>query len=159
LKITTLKVQKKYASHRKWVDKNREKFLEYHREYNRRPEAKKRRRELRKKNLDKYRAVDNAHYARNRDRHRELSMAKRYNFSVEYYRELFVKHNNLCAICHKPEKSLDRRNNRIRWLSVDHCHKTNKVRGLLCQNCNQAIGLIHEDVSILNKIKKYLEQK
>ncbi len=40
---------------------------------------------------------------------------------------------------------------------VDHCHKTGKVRGLLCHPCNSAIGLVKENVTILSKMIEYLK--
>lgn len=57
-----------------------------------------------------------------------------------------------CAICgiHK--------NDVTRGLVVDHEHSSNKVRGMLCDNCNLAIGLSKDNVETLRKIIKYLER-
>ncbi|KKM75774.1 hypothetical protein LCGC14_1386860 [marine sediment metagenome] len=67
---------------------------------------------------------------------------------------MFEGQNGLCAICGKPETH---RNyyGPVR-LSVDHDHKTGKVRSLLCNNCNVALGLIKEDVGIAMKLLHYL---
>lgn len=66
------------------------------------------------------------------------------------YEALLKKQNNGCAICgEKPEK---------RPLSVDHCHKTGRIRGLLCQKHNVAIGLFNEDPILFDAAKQYLEQ-
>jgi len=51
-----------------------------------------------------------------------------------------------CAICEQPMKKV----------CVDHDHKTQKVRGLLCQTCNIAVGLLHDDVNIFINAVGYL---
>lgn len=58
----------------------------------------------------------------------------------------------LCKRC-KISKSLEEFHKK---LSVDHCHKTGKVRGLLCSNCNTAIGLLKEDINVLKNAINYL---
>ena len=70
------------------------------------------------------------------------------------YETLYAKQNGLCAICSQPETT-----GRYRTLSVDHCHSTEKVRGLLCNRCNRAIGLLGDDVSRLKTAIKYLESQ
>lgn len=42
-------------------------------------------------------------------------------------------------------------------LVVDHCHKTGRIRGLLCHNCNRALGLLQDDVGVLRKAIGYLK--
>ena len=54
---------------------------------------------------------------------------------------------NICEVCFS--------NIRI---CVDHCHKTNKVRGYLCNNCNVTLGKVKEDPKILRKLAEYLEK-
>lgn len=44
------------------------------------------------------------------------------------------------------------------WLVTDHDHKTNKVRGALCRNCNKALGLFQDSKEIILAASKYLEQ-
>lgn len=44
-----------------------------------------------------------------------------------------------------------------RRFHVDHCHKTLKVRGLLCENCNRSLGGFRDDVNLLKKAIEYLE--
>ena len=43
-------------------------------------------------------------------------------------------------------------------LNVDHCHITNKVRGLLCHDCNRALGLLKDNTSILSSAINYLQE-
>lgn len=77
--------------------------------------------------------------------------------SAKEYNELFVRSNGVCMICKKPEKIV-RKGKPIR-LSVDHCHNTGKVRGLLCHSCNSFIGLAKDDVTILESAIRYLGGK
>lgn len=139
-----------YASHRKWVKNNIEKYRAYHKKYNALESTKKRRKLLYAKNIKHKRKIDNENYAKTKARHRELHISKRYGISVETYRKMFESHNSLCAVCGKPETI----KNKV--LSVDHNHTTGQIRGLLCGHCNRAIGYLREDLSLLPKIEKYL---
>lgn len=73
-----------------------------------------------------------------------------YGISLEDYNKLFLKQKGCCAICSKHQSELKER------LHLDHNHKTNKIRGLLCGSCNRAIGLLREDVEIFSKAIDYL---
>lgn len=81
---------------------------------------------------------------------RKLKLKLRpYGLSVEEFIEIVDKQENKCAICgEKPKHN--------RRLAIDHNHITGQVRGLLCFKCNSSIGLLGEDLSILNKIIEYL---
>lgn len=74
-----------------------------------------------------------------------------YDISIEQYHEILEGQNHLCAICHLPEVA-------GRSLSIDHDHDTNKVRGLLCQKCNVAIGMLKEDENIIWNMLEYLKK-
>jgi hypothetical protein len=43
-------------------------------------------------------------------------------------------------------------------LHVDHCHTSGKVRGLLCHNCNLALGLLKDKIEVLANLIVYLEE-
>lgn len=75
-------------------------------------------------------------------------MRKKYNLTMEEFEALLIKQNGVCAICHFPEATT--------CLSVDHCHKTGAVRGLLCGDCNRAIGLFGDDPTLLESARTYL---
>jgi len=97
----------------------------------------KRLRDWRKKNPDKV-----ANY--NRDQR-----LKRYKITENDYQNFLVKQNNSCAICKNTEPGgLD-------W-AIDHCHKTNIVRGLLCISCNTAIGSLKENPELFKAALNYL---
>ena len=41
---------------------------------------------------------------------------------------------------------------------IDHCHTTNKIRGLLCSNCNISLGMAQDNPNILRNLANYLER-
>jgi hypothetical protein len=72
---------------------------------------------------------------------------REYGLTEEEYNNMVLSQNNMCAICNKPSD---------RTLHIDHDHVTGKVRGLLCFNCNLGIGLLQEDLVVLNRAIEYL---
>ena len=83
----------------------------------------------------------------------KVAIMKRYGLKPEEYDAMVEAHNNRCAICDSPPSQKKRK----KRLNVDHSHETGKVRGLLCDKCNQAIGLFNEDFKLLTKAISYLE--
>lgn len=88
----------------------------------------------------------------------EVNLKKSYQMTLDEYDYLLEKQNHVCAICKRPERRKEARTDVLRRLAVDHCHKTNKVRGLLCSDCNTAIGLLQDDVNILQEAIIYLRR-
>lgn len=78
-----------------------------------------------------------------------------FGITKEKYNNMIVNQNNVCAICKNIETS-KHKTGIVKSLSVDHCHKTNKVRGLLCSKCNLAIGVFKDSVDILKSAIDYL---
>lgn len=74
-----------------------------------------------------------------------------YNLSHKTYDEMFAKCGGVCEICQKPNPDKH-------YLNVDHCHKTKKVRGLLCHHCNRMLGCALDSPELLRKAANYLEQ-
>jgi hypothetical protein len=82
---------------------------------------------------------------------KEWSRVKnRYGITKEDFDTLMLNQNGVCAICFTKTKTR---------LHIDHSHKTGKVRGLLCGNCNRALGLFYDNCSILLSAVKYLYGK
>lgn len=81
---------------------------------------------------------------------RKVALLKYYGITENEYNNLYKKQNGVCAICGGKQ----RKNNK--YFCIDHDHKTKKVRGLLCHNCNVALGLINENKEILKKMIEYL---
>jgi len=84
-------------------------------------------------------------------------LRSRYNLQWEDYLILLETHNNVCGICKKPETSISRFGTPKR-LTIDHCHITGRIRGLLCDNCNRGIGHLQDNVSILQAALEYLKR-
>lgn len=79
-----------------------------------------------------------------------------YGITFDEFNKMLEKQNYKCKICGKEEtKELKG----TKWkLSVDHCHKTGKVRGLLCRDCNFAIGLFKDNIKTLENAIQYLSK-
>lgn len=75
----------------------------------------------------------------------------RYNLTKEQYINLLETQNFSCAICFTEENKLPKK------LFIDHCHKTGKIRGLLCHNCNSSLGLLKENIVIINSLLNYIK--
>lgn len=89
-------------------------------------------------------------------RYRAQNIAK-YGITLYDFAQLRAAQNNLCAICQQPETTRTN-SGRVRRLCIDHDHRTNKVRGLLCVSCNRALGLLRDKPELLRKASIYLEQ-
>jgi hypothetical protein len=85
-------------------------------------------------------------------------LRRKYNLTPEQYEEMLFKQGSVCAICRQPESKVDHRVGTIKRLAVDHCHKTNEVRSLLCERCNLTIGKVEESTDILRAMIVYLEK-
>lgn len=108
---------------------------------------------------ERVRISDNAHYARTRKRHLELMRIRKFGVNAEQFNEMLKNQNNICAICKKPETVIWKSRNEIKPLCIDHCHKTGKVRGLLCAKCNAAIGQFKDSIESLASAIEYLKAR
>jgi hypothetical protein len=82
---------------------------------------------------------------------RSSKLKKKYNITNQQYEEMKLSQNNKCEIC-KNELGFGHLS------AIDHCHKTGKVRGLLCRNCNLMLGNAKDSVSTLKSAQKYLKK-
>jgi len=83
----------------------------------------------------------------NPDGYRRIHLKNTFGITLEEYEILLKLQDGKCAICGGTD---------LRNLAVDHNHKTNQIRGLLCMKCNVTIGNINEDLDHLEKIRNYL---
>ena len=108
------------------------------------------------KNKDKYYAKQKDYAVKNSKEigsyKRDWHFKNKYNLSLEELNAMKVAQNFCCKLCGKHELETPRQS-----LCVDHCHKTNKVRGLLCESCNQALGLFYDNPEVIRKAAEYIE--
>jgi len=74
-----------------------------------------------------------------------------YGITVHDYERMLARQRGTCAICKEPPKR--------QRLSVDHCHKTKRVRGLLCGSCNPGLGSFRDRPDLLRMAAKYLTER
>lgn len=82
-------------------------------------------------------------------------LTRHFGITVEEFDRMVKEQNSLCAICRNPETWT--RNGKLVDLSVDHNHVTGQVRGLLCYQCNTALGKLKESVEAMKSMISYVE--
>ncbi len=80
---------------------------------------------------------------------------RQFGMTIECYEKMVAEQGNVCAICKHPERTKNR-TGEIKRLSVDHCWRSGKVRGLLCIRCNTSLGNFNDDIELLTTAIDYL---
>lgn len=102
-------------------------------------------------------AVQTAWRNANREKRRDYqlkSLLKKFKVTVQDYQNMLHAQNSACAVCQQPESTTWRGTKRS--LAIDHCHKTGKIRGLLCTKCNTALGLLKENAAVVKRLHDYI---
>ena len=139
-------------SHSEWARKRYAENPEYRRRRNENNRAYRavhkaeinERRRQRRRNPEYREKQENAQRLRNRRK----SKLEVYGITLEDYNAMLVRQGGVCEICKKQ---------RPETLCIDHCHSTGKVRGLLCRNCNSALGFYEDDPRVTRAATVYLE--
>lgn len=84
-----------------------------------------------------------------KDYYKGRMIFKKYGITLGDYYDMMFNQSGKCKICDKPSNGTK--------LAIDHCHKTGKIRGLLCVKCNALLGLAGDSKETLNNAIKYLE--
>jgi hypothetical protein len=126
---------------RDWYERNKEHARAYAREYQNQPDRLEQRRKYNRERYQRSTVV--------RERVRSEYLYRTFGLTLDEYNELLVKQAGKCAVCQKLCKS-------GRQLAVDHDHITNRVRGLLCMNCNRAIGWLQDDPELIAAAMRYV---
>jgi hypothetical protein len=139
-------VTERAASLRKWRKDNDDHVRTYKAEYN-------------QEHPDKRRTESRKQYVKDPDAFWARNLKNKYGITPEEYYEMLVKQDGKCAVCGLPEAENRRK------FDVDHDHRTGKstntavlVRGLLCEGCNRALGLCHDDPVVLRALADYVER-
>jgi len=83
---------------------------------------------------------------------RDYNLKRLYGITLEIFKKMLLIQENKCFVC--------KGNSRNRWgygLAVDHCHKSGKVRKLLCDKCNKGLGQFNDNPELLRLAAKYIE--
>lgn len=78
--------------------------------------------------------------------HKNSVLKTTHGITIKQYEDLATKQGNCCAICKK----------KVITLQVDHCHKSGKIRGLLCGHCNTGLGFFKDNSKSLASAMEYL---
>lgn len=89
---------------------------------------------------------------------REWTLQRRFKITGDQFKEMLAAQGGVCAICGNKETH-KYKSGKLKELAVDHCHDSKKVRGLLCMNCNQALGRFQDNIENLRRAIRYLEAK
>jgi hypothetical protein len=81
----------------------------------------------------------------------------KYGMTVQQYQAILNSQNGVCAICRMPETRVDPRTGLLKALSVDHCHSTGEIRGLLCDDCNVGLGKLKDSPNLLLMAARYVK--
>ena len=91
----------------------------------------------RKRNPTRYKAIN-----------RKSQLKGCYGITPEEFNKLLEQQEGKCAICAS-----------LKANTVDHCHKTGKIRGILCRSCNVAIGFFLDNPNIMRQAASYVETR
>lgn len=133
-----------------WRKANKSKILAYKREWGAKNKDKVSRhnKKCRVKDLERTRMRDRKFNLKYKNHIEELRLLREYGLTIEQHRAMVVAQNGMCAICENPGS-----------LCIDHCHKTGNVRGLLCRQCNTALGMSRDRIDLLEKMIVYLKKQ
>lgn len=87
---------------------------------------------------------------------RKEESLKTYGLTLDTYDELLKQQKGVCAICSTDDP---RGQSKAGRFYVDHNHQTGEVRGLLCNDCNTALGLFKDSQLLLLKAEQYLDKR
>lgn len=111
-------------------------------------------REWRRRNPEKMaeRRARNREKAKAEGRYLVYRLRAKYGLSIDDLQAMVARQKGCCAIC---ERTFDGTTVRV---NIDHCHETGAVRGLLCNSCNHALGLMLDDPARLKAAGRYLDR-
>lgn len=94
---------------------------------------------------------------KNPEKVKNFELKKRFGIGLDEYQKMSEAQGHVCAICNQPETAVDAKGAE-RFMAVDHCHSTGKIRKLLCAACNKALGGFKDNPDILRSAAKYIEE-
>lgn len=118
-------------------------------EYNKRYYAKNReaQKERRKDYYHKHK-----YYKENQHKWRDNQLKVKYGITLQDYYDMLGHQNHICKICPTPHSE-----DKKKGLHVDHCHASGRIRGLLCGQCNTALGGFKDSVELMERAIEYIK--
>ena len=159
-----------YHANKEKIDreKKREYMAEYLKTYQRRKptaEEKMERARLRREKYEKdaehrekVKAQARKYNAKNPEVKKANRFKQEFSITLDQYNAMLESQGGRCAICGAEKTGVKESKKRERSLSVDHCHGTGNVRGLLCHNCNLGLGHFQDNPELLRKAIGYLNK-
>ena len=95
-----------------------------------------------------------------KDYNADFHYRKKYGLSTAQVIQMHEERDYKCDICNgnQPPRKVGRTKYKSDTMAIDHCHKSGKIRGLLCHVCNTFLGAVKDDTRILKKMISYLER-
>ncbi len=144
------RIGKAAKSQKTWREKYPDKWKEYRREWGARPENLARKRVYGRVRRAHLLATDPDKYKR---QHRNFKLKAKYGITADQWDILFAAQERCCAICKSPTAQWKRG-----YWHTDHHHITNKVRGILCNECNIGLGKFKDSYVMLQSAINYLRK-
>lgn len=137
--------EKRMAHIKRYIDKNKERIANYRRQYRttRRPELCAKSKAYRLANLEKVKVSV-----------RSAFIKRKYGITAQEYDARIVAQEGKCEVCKEVPTGKGAKSK----LHLDHCHITNKHRGMICGNCNVALGMARDNLVVLKALVNYLEK-
>jgi len=153
------------ASQKAYRNKNKEKLRADNKAYRNENKEKEQARQkaYQSKNRGKRLVYQKAYYNKNKERlllkDRDRVLRRKYRITMADYHATYQQQKGRCAICGTPGESCTNPDaERLAILHVDHCHATGKTRGLLCNRCNWALGIIRDNAEVADRMAAYIRQ-
>ncbi len=83
---------------------------------------------------------------------------RNFGLTQESWDKMNQSQEEKCAICGEKETQRDGQYGTLKKLSIDHCHSSGKIRGLLCQQCNFGLGCFRDNPEYLSAAVLYLNK-
>lgn len=110
-----------------------------------------------KKNAKRRNKQTQSYYEKNKDRQKDLYLQRKFGITLDQYNEMLVAQNGVCKLCNRPERAKQKSTGKVKSLAVDHCHDSNRVRGLLCYHCNHIIACLGDNEESAEKLLMYMK--
>ncbi len=92
-------------------------------------------------------------YLGRKEIYKESHLKRTYGLTIDDLISLIEGQDYKCIICKVDLRTLNPKN-----VHVDHCHSSDKIRGILCNKCNMALGLLNDDVNLFKICIEYLKK-